>query len=274
MTDFLSRPEPPPILSVTSRVANWRWWVHLLILAAFPLVIGGMAAFEQDSIESALTGTVSGLLLVCGLELLLFGVVFGAAWAFSRASASELLLNRRLHLRDVPLSLLYSVAIRVGVGMVAAGIGVVLVATGAMTLDQLQDFVAANRPKVEAMVDVNALATNPLYMSLNLTLVSFVVAGLREELWRAGVLAGFRTLWPGVFSSPPGQLLAAAIAAVFFGAGHFSQGVVAVFMTALLGFMLGAIMIFHRSVWPAVLAHGAFNATSFLALPWAMKYMP
>ena len=30
---------------------------------------------------------------------------------------------------------------------------------------------------------------------------------------------------------------------------------------------LGVIMILHRSIWPAVLAHGFFNATTFALLP-------
>jgi membrane protease YdiL (CAAX protease family) len=35
-----------------------------------------------------------------------------------------------------------------------------------------------------------------------------------------------------------------------------------------LGFCLGLIMIFHRSIWPAVMAHGFFDATTFAILPW------
>jgi membrane protease YdiL (CAAX protease family) len=103
--------------------------------------------------------------------------------------------------------------------------------------------------------------------------VIFVVAGFREELWRAGVLAGFAALWPSRFGSIKGQLLAVGIAAVLFGIGHFSQGALAVVMTAVLGFLLGVIMVFHRSIWPAVLAHGAFNATSFLVLPLVGEYL-
>jgi hypothetical protein len=43
-------------------------------------------------------------------------------------------------------------------------------------------------------------------------------------------------------------------------------------LTGLLGVMLGTIMIFHRSIWEAVLAHGFFNATSFLAMHLLFKY--
>jgi membrane protease YdiL (CAAX protease family) len=42
-------------------------------------------------------------------------------------------------------------------------------------------------------------------------------------------------------------------------------------MTGLLGFGLGAIMVFHRSIWPAVIAHGMFNATSLALIPWVLE---
>ena len=39
------------------------------------------------------------------------------------------------------------------------------------------------------------------------------------------------------------------------------------------GFWLGLIMVRHRSIWPAVLAHGAFDATSMALIPWAMEQL-
>jgi hypothetical protein len=30
-------------------------------------------------------------------------------------------------------------------------------------------------------------------------------------------------------------------------------------------------MVFHRSIWPAVIAHGAFNATSMALIPWVLR---
>jgi membrane protease YdiL (CAAX protease family) len=133
--------------------------------------------------------------------------------------------------------------------------------------------VMANRPDVEAVVDVTALRDNPAYFWLSLTLVSFVVAGLREELWRAAVLVGLRKLWPRWFGSRRGQFAAAGLAAVVFGAGHLPQGTVAACATAVLGFGLGTIMLLHRSIWPAVLTHGFFDATSLALLPWAMNLL-
>ena len=129
----------------------------------------------------------------------------------------------------------------------------------------------ANRPEVESLVDVGVMRTDPLYYWLTITLVSFVVAGLREELWRAGFLAALRALWPGVFACRRGQMGAVVIIAVVFGAAHLGQGALAAGMAGLLGVMLGGIMVFHQSVWPAVIAHGMFDATSMALLPWALE---
>jgi membrane protease YdiL (CAAX protease family) len=279
MTDSPGEGIPPKIEPVTGPdgpgllVARWRWWFHLLILGGYPLVIGGMAFLGPTRTEPALTSTVGGLLTISAMEMLVFGAVFALAWLASRATRAQLLMAERLHLRDIPLSIAYSVGLRIAIMIVGAVIAGALVLSGALSMDRIEEFVRANRPDVESLVDISALQDNPLYLFVNATLVSFVVAGFREELWRAGVLAGFAALWPSRFGSTKGQLLAVAIAAVLFGIGHFSQGALAVVMTAVLGFLLGVIMVFHRSIWPAVLAHGAFNATSFLVLPLVGEYL-
>jgi membrane protease YdiL (CAAX protease family) len=107
-----------------------------------------------------------------------------------------------------------------------------------------------------------------------LTLVSFVLAGLREELWRAGVLAGLIGLFPGQFSTNPRKFIAVALAAIVFGLGHLPQGWGGVGLTACLGMGLGVIMVLHKSIWEAVFAHGFFNAASFTMLYVAAKYFP
>jgi membrane protease YdiL (CAAX protease family) len=147
----------------------------------------------------------------------------------------------------------------------------VLLATHLMTMDALRDFFAKNRPGIENAVDVAALRDNPAYFWLTLTVVSFVVAGLREELWRASFLAGLRTLWPRQFGSAAGQVVAVFIEAVLFGLAHLSMGILAVLFAGVLGLGLGLIMVFHRSIWPAVLAHGFFDATTMALIPWAME---
>jgi membrane protease YdiL (CAAX protease family) len=167
----------------------------------------------------------------------------------------------------VPLSAAYSVALRLSLLVLAVLVSFVLIVTNVVNLDQLQQTAKANQPDVSALVDISALSHSPLYWWLSLTLVSFVVAGLREELWRTGFLAGLRGLWPGAFGSTRGQLVGVCIAAIIFGLGHLAMGPLACIMAGILGLGLGAIMVLHRSIWPAVIAHGMFDATTFALLP-------
>ena len=123
------------------------------------------------------------------------------------------------------------------------------------------------------MVDIAALRDNPAYFWLALTVVSFVLAGLREELWRSSFLAAMRALWPRRFGSTVGRVCAVFIAAILFGLAHLSMGILAMLFAGLLGLFLGLIMVFHCSIWPAVLAHGFFDATSMALIPWATELM-
>jgi membrane protease YdiL (CAAX protease family) len=63
------------------------------------------------------------------------------------------------------------------------------------------------------------------------------------------------------------------IAAAIFGAGHAAQGIVGAVAAGVLGIGFGLIMLLHRSIWPAVLAHGFFNATSFVLIPYVMEWL-
>ena len=216
----------------------------------------------------ALSGGVRGLLWVSGLELLVFAIFFAMACLISRASREQLLLPWRPGWWVVPLGIGYSFALRIGLIVVAAIVIAALAATQTVTPAKLQEYVSANRPDVEVVVSVSALRDNPVYFWLTITLVSFVVAGVREEMWRSGVLAAMRVLWPRAFGSRWGQCLAVVIIAVAFGLMHIRMGVLAAVAAGLLGVMLGLIMVFHRSIWPAVIAHGLFDAASMAVLPW------
>jgi membrane protease YdiL (CAAX protease family) len=119
---------------------------------------------------------------------------------------------------------------------------------------------------VESVVEIDALR-QPLYLFVMLTLVSFVLAGLREELWRSAMIALLAGLLPRWFAGRRGAWLAILPVALLFGLGHTPQGVAGVAVTTLLGAGLGAILVFHNSIWPAVLAHGFFNALTFAILP-------
>jgi membrane protease YdiL (CAAX protease family) len=138
----------------------------------------------------------------------------------------------------------------------------------------LQSFFQANRPKVEVLVDMHAMVEDPVYRWLNVVVVSFLVGGLREELWRSSFLAGLRALWPRTFESTRGGILAAGVAALFFGFGHLPQGWLTVGIITIVGFLLGVIMVLHRSIWPSVVAHGCFDAASMAMLAWVIQNVP
>ena len=251
-----------------------RWWIHLVILGSYPVLAAVLGAGRTEARTPALGRTPWGLLIVCSYQIGMFAVLFGLAWLASHVSRSDLKLRWRPGIWVLPLGIAYSLGLRLALATIAAFVVVALATTQVIRLQDLQQLVQTNRPNVGALVDVAALRNNPAYFWLNLTLVSFVVAGLREELWRAAMLAGLRSLWPDWFFSYPGEIAAVGVTSALFGLGHLSQGPVAVGAAALLGFGLGTIMVLHRSIWPAVIAHGLFDATTFAVLPWLMEQLP
>ena len=263
------QPLPIPEAAVPRRAG---WWIHLTVLAAFPVFIGIMSLGRAPLAGPALTHTVRGLLATCGVQLGIFAVVLGIAWLASRATWEDLLLRWRGGFWPVPLGIAYSLLLRLALAILGIVVVAFLLITRIMKMEDLQTFSRVNRPDVGALVDIAALGHNPLYFWLTITLVSFVVAGLREELWRSAVLAGMRTLWPQRFGSRNGQILAVTLAAVVFGLGHVTQGPVAMVGAGLLGVGLGIIMVIHNSIWPAVVAHGMFDASTFAILPALARY--
>lgn len=263
-----SHPEasaPPPLPSRTG------WWVHLALLLGFPILLGLFASMSGSERNGpVLDANVSNLLQVVVVELAIFAVVFLSACRFSRAGADQLLLPWRDGFWPWLRGAGYSIALRVFVGMIVF----VCVALYAAFNKVDENSVRALQPKVEVLIDMKALVNDPVYLLLNLTLVSFVMAGLREELWRAGMLAALRNLWPQHFGTLKGGIAASALVAIAFGLGHAPQGPGAVGMTAVLGFGLGAIMVYHKSIWDAVLAHGFFDATTFAGLYLVLKFKP
>jgi membrane protease YdiL (CAAX protease family) len=260
---------PPAIPAPVRQTPRWRWLIHLLILAVYPM-LGLLFRANSGRLQQApaLSGNVRGLLFVSGVELLVFSIFFALACLVSRASREELNLRWRPGWWVVPLGMGYSIALRIGLMVIAVAVIVVLAATQTVTPQKVQEYISANRPDVEALVSVPAMRSNPAYFWLTITLVSFVVAGIREEMWRAGTLAAMRAVWPRVFGSRVGQCGAIALIAVAFGAMHLRMGVLAAVGAGVLGLMLGVIIVVHKSIWPAVVAHGVFDATTLAVLPW------
>ena len=82
--DMMDSTEIPVIAEPTGEaapktVARWRWWVHLGVLAAFPLIAGVMGYVRREDTAAVLPKTVGGLLAVSAEEMSFFGVIFGLA---------------------------------------------------------------------------------------------------------------------------------------------------------------------------------------------------
>jgi membrane protease YdiL (CAAX protease family) len=256
---------------VSGNRRSWGWWIHLLLLTAYPVVLGIAGYLKvRGSHRPILPGSAGPLLLGAGLEICLFAVIFALACFASGARANDLLLQWRGSVRPVLLGFAYSIGLRL---MIMAMVVVAVIAAALVGVDMaaLKQTVT---PEIRNIVSANALVNDPLYLALMLTVVSFVLAGLREELWRAGMFAAFRVLVPQAFTKARRWLVVAAAVALVFGIGHLTQGIGGVVVTTLLGFGLGAIIIHHNSIWEAVLAHGFFNATSFAMLYMLARYQP
>lgn len=250
-----------------------RWGVHLFVITAYLVIIGLAGWTRAGSRVPLFLNRASRLVMVSALEMLSFGVVFGVAWAASRATRDDLLLRWRGRLWPIPLGVAYSVVLRLSLVVAVLVPSGILVVSGLVTPDGVQHFFTTHAPNIGALVDLPAMSHDRAYFWIMLTVVSFVVAGLREELWRSAFLAGLGHVWPAAFRSRAGQVRAVAIAAIVFGLGHAAMGPLAVALAGVIGFGLGLIMVLHRSIWPAVIAHGTFDATTMALIPCVMTQM-
>jgi membrane protease YdiL (CAAX protease family) len=254
------------------QVSRFRWWIHLILIGGY-VVAAIPIGLLQHRRQPALLATTHGLLIVCAWEIGIFGVIFGLGWLASRASAGELLLKWRQGWWTVPLGIGYSIAMRIAVAIIVSLLVAILLLTGLVPRESLAHFSEQGRTAVERIVNVSAMRHNRAYFWLTVTVASFVLAGLREELWRSGTLAAMRALWPSLFEGRDGQIAAVALIAIVFGLAHLTLGLVPAAMAMILGFLLGIIMVVHQSIWPAVIAHGMFDATSFALVPIALSHV-
>lgn len=263
---------PPVIISpvISLPVSRRRWWVHLLLLGVYPLVGVLVWLFSAGHKGTLIPGNTAGLLYGVCLELAMFSLVFALALRISRASPEALLCAWRGRVRPIVLGLAYSLALRVVIFMGMLFVVILMQLAGA-TPESVAGHI---RPKTEVLFDPQSLTNDPVYYWLMLTLVSFVMAGLREELWRSGMFAALSALYPKGFERWPGKLAAIALVALIFGLAHLPQGVGGVGVTLVLGLGLGAIMLGHRSIWEAVLAHGCFDASSFVMAHYLVTHHP
>lgn len=217
---------------------------------------GSGAALPTDPLKMA-------ILVVTQMGV--FFLIFAACWWVSRVSRDQLKMRWSEGFWPLVRGMAYSIGLRISIAIGLMYVMLWILGVGAVVGGLEVDDMMKVRPDVEKLVDVDNL-TNPVYMLMNLTVVSFFFAGFREELWRAGVLAAIAALFPRLYETTKGKMLAVFVVAVVFGLGHLPQGLGGVVLVTGLGVGLGAIMVFHRSMWDAVLAHGFFDATTFALL--------
>jgi hypothetical protein len=119
MPDESSVPVLPPPLPVKGLpIRRWRLWTLLVLVVPYPLVIGLIGASRPNEQGPVLSGGWRNLLMVCGVELAIFGLLLGVACTLSRTTRDDLLLRVRNLRLILPLGIAYSVALRIGLGVV------------------------------------------------------------------------------------------------------------------------------------------------------------
>ena len=275
---FAPTPALPPAPETTRRIPRWRWAFFLLLIGFYPVWMSLLGEFLslrfRGKSKSALPSSPIHLVISVSLDLAIFGVIWWLGWLFSRATKDELLLRWRGGFWK-PITQGFGYALGIRLAIVVAFMFVFLLASIALAVaghdpKALGHLIEHAAPKDDALFPKGALS-NPLYLLLTVTLLSFVAAGGREELWRTACLAALRHLLPDRMSERARWGWAIGLSSVIFGLGHVYQGGLGVIITGIIGAGLGVLTWRNRSIWPSVWAHGFFDATSFLLAAVAMS---
>lgn len=95
--------------------------------------------------------------------------------------------------------------------------------------------------------------------------LGWIVGGFLEELTFRGFIVG-RVRWL-LGSGVAATWIAVLVAAVPFGVAHLYQGVSGMIATGMIGFVLGAVYVYHRfNLWYSVFTHGFINTVGIVAI--------
>lgn len=270
--------EPPPLPGSEMRLSRWRYILAILIIGFYPIwlgllsvIMGGGHGGGEETVP-ALGGDGIQVIFAVIEAGIIFMVLVGISWGLSRFTWRGIggvwpgIYEAKAFWRKMFFSIFkgmgWSVVLRFLPALVIIP-GILIYSLFAEIEEgQVKEMV----PKVETLIDVDALSEDPVYLFLNLTLISFVVAGLREEVWRAITFFLFLKLFPRIGESWKGKALMVVGVALIFGIGHAPQGMMAIVLTMILGIALGFLQLWHRSIWEATMAHGFFDATTFMLL--------
>jgi len=100
---------------------------------------------------------------------------------------------------------------------------------------------------------------------LLLMALGWMVGGFLEEFTFRGFIVG-RVRWL-LGSGVAATWVAVLAAAVPFGVAHIYQGITGMIATGMIGFVLGAVYIYHKfNLWYSVFTHGFINTVGILAM--------
>ena len=107
--------------------------------------------------------------------------------------------------------------------------------------------------------------------------IAAFVAVWEETIFRGFILGRFRASIP-IQDTPEATLrrdaLAVVLTALCFGAGHGYQGGLGLLQTTVAGVGLGTLVVWRKSIWPAIGAHFAIDAFGLLALKVLQSLLP
>jgi membrane protease YdiL (CAAX protease family) len=211
-------------------------------------------------------------------DLLLFGIVFWGIWSLRflgvtfigalTMSAGIVMVFLLLRWRKQSLA-------ELGIRRVASGRWLVSRAGMAMAYIGLTLLVVGGLAKVlfGGPSEAAAITQQPkefwLFL-LDATLVTWVLIGFGEEFVFRGFILNRLLLLTG--ESRRGLVLGSFLQAIWFGAGHASQGLTGMLMTGAVGFVLALAFLtrMNRNLWPLVIAHGSIDSI-VLTLSWMSR---
>lgn len=237
--------------------ARTRWILFLAILCCpfATAVIAGVTGTHQMLPRNGFQ-----FARFVAVEATSWTIVFLVAFRVAGVTRGQLRLASRHPLRTLGFGILWFVAVR------AAVILVFLIAFRWINPRLLW----SSSDQMASFIDAEHIPRHPGFSCLVFGTAS-LIAGITEELWRAGMLAGLAGLFPSIGRKGPAALAAIVAVAVMFGFGHLYQGWFGVGNGMLLGFFLGLILVYRNSYWEAAIAHTlcdmlAFGLALFMAL--------
>src|SRR5690606_33622836 len=126
-------PAPRPL-------ARWRLIVALGILALYVIVPAVIGAGRTVGDASVLPSSVAAVFVLCAWELTLFALAFSVAGVLARFRTDDLRLRWRGGWWVLPRSIGWSLALRLGVGVILAGCLVIYRFVSGASLEDLAGF--------------------------------------------------------------------------------------------------------------------------------------